>query len=108
MNWTKLTQDLKDKVLDIMVDGIFSSDSNYDFKNQFLSKLGAKIQLTPAGPSQSNVTPVDNTGGPSKSGFGSSTSSKSTVGALSKNNILYGVLITIFLAFVIYITVKVL
>jgi ATP-dependent helicase YprA (DUF1998 family) len=37
MNWTKLTPDLKDKVLDIMVDGILNDPkSNYDFKNKLL------------------------------------------------------------------------
>ena len=36
MNWTKLTPDLKDKVLDILVDGIFTNDTSYDFKNRFL------------------------------------------------------------------------
>ena len=35
MNWSKLDVDLKDKVLDIMVDGIFT-DSDFDFKNRFL------------------------------------------------------------------------
>lgn len=37
MNWSKLTPSLKDKVLSIMVDGIFPN--NYDFKNSFLSKM---------------------------------------------------------------------
>jgi hypothetical protein len=38
MNWSKLTPDLKDKVLDIMVDGIFNN--NYDFKSAIINKLG--------------------------------------------------------------------
>jgi len=46
MNWTKLTPDLKDKVLDILVDGIFTNDASYDFKNKFLSKLGVKANVT--------------------------------------------------------------
>ena len=40
MNWTKLTPDLKDNVLNIMVDSIFTGDSSYDFKNKFKSKVG--------------------------------------------------------------------
>ena len=44
MNWTKLTPDLKDKVLDIMVDGILNDPkSNYDFKNKLLEKLGVVV-----------------------------------------------------------------
>jgi hypothetical protein len=41
MNWTKLTPELKDKVLNIMVDNILNNpESNYDFKTRLLSKLG--------------------------------------------------------------------
>ena len=67
MNWTILTPDLKDKVLDIIVDGIFTNDTSYDFKNKFISKLGAN-KLNPP-----NNIPVDtykDTPG-SKSTFGS-------------------------------------
>jgi hypothetical protein len=46
MNWSKLTPSLKDKVLSIIVDGIFPN--NYDFKNSFLSKLAPEtIQEQP-------------------------------------------------------------
>ena len=46
MNWSKLTPSLKDKVLSIIVDGIFPN--NYDFKNSFLSKLAPEtIQAQP-------------------------------------------------------------
>ena len=38
MNWSKLTPDLKDKVLDILVDHILIGD-NYDFKNRLFAKL---------------------------------------------------------------------
>ena len=65
MNWSRLTPQLKDKVLDIMVDGIFTKD-NYDFKRRFLAKLGIN-ELTPPSPVVSN-----NPSGPSKSNFGSS------------------------------------
>ncbi len=37
MNWSKLTPGLKDNVMDIMVDGILTKDS--DFKSRLLSKL---------------------------------------------------------------------
>jgi hypothetical protein len=88
MNWTKLTPDLKDKVLDIMVDGIFSSDSGYDFKNRFLAKLGSKIQLSPAGSTQSAVPLL----APSNSG------TKSSFGAFSKSSFGTGGKILLFIA----------
>ena len=64
MNWSKLTPDLKDKVLNIMVDGIFTKD-NYDFKSLFLAKLGVKEKVT------SSSSPVS-TFGSHKSNFGTS------------------------------------
>ena len=42
MNWSKLTPELKDKVLDIMVDNILPE--NYDFKTSLLAKLGVQQQ----------------------------------------------------------------
>ncbi len=48
MNWSKLTPDLKDKVLDIMVDNILPE--NYDFKTKLLNKLGVQQQQTSSGP----------------------------------------------------------
>ena len=42
MNWSKLTPDLKDKVIDIMVNNIFLV-GDYDFKKQLLSKLGIPL-----------------------------------------------------------------
>jgi len=65
MNWSKLTPELKDKVLDIMVDGIFTKD-NYDFKTRFLAKLGVKELKPPPSTVTSNKTLG------SKSNFGSS------------------------------------
>ena len=61
MNWTKLSPDLKDKVLNIMVDGIFVGDNSYDFKNKFIAKLG----INPTEP------PIPSSSSPSKSTFGS-------------------------------------
>ena len=65
MNWTKLTPELKDKVLDIMVDDIFLGDPNYDFKTRFLAKLGVNPQA------QTSSAPMGSSG-PSKSSFGKS------------------------------------
>ena len=49
MNWSKLTPDLKDKVLTIMVDMIFNNkNSNFDFKNNLLSKLNINFHKTPS------------------------------------------------------------
>jgi hypothetical protein len=61
MNWSKLTPGLKDKVLDIMVDGIFPQ--NYDFKNNLLSRI--PVPPPPVFPTQPNFIE-------SKSNFGSS------------------------------------
>ena len=55
MNWTKLTPELQNNVMDIMVDGILTN-GNPDFRNALMSKL--KI-------------PVTSTIGQSKSSFGS-------------------------------------
>ena len=49
MNWSKLTPELKDKVLDIMVDNILPE--NYDFKNSLLTKMGVQQQQSSSGPS---------------------------------------------------------
>jgi hypothetical protein len=65
MNWTKLTPELKDRVLDILVDGIFTNESSYDFKNKFINKLGVTNQPSDTG----SVTSKFN---PSKSNFGAS------------------------------------
>jgi len=65
MNWTKLTPELKDKVLNIMVDDIFLGDANYDFKTQFLAKLGVNLQT------QGSSAPASSSA-PSKSSFGKS------------------------------------
>lgn len=55
MNWSKLSPDLKDNVLDIMVDGIFKT-GDYDFKSKLMSKLN--INLSPPILSKSNFTEV--------------------------------------------------
>ena len=47
MNWSKLSPDLKDKVMDIMVDDILVK--GYDFKSNLISKLHIKeVQQTPS------------------------------------------------------------
>ena len=80
MNWTKIDPSLKGKVLDIMVDGILSKNSN--FKQDLLTKLGASEQAvsTPSDVSvPQNVSPPQMVSSvssfkPSKSGFGASSS----------------------------------
>ena len=67
MNWTKLTPDLKDKVLYILVDGIFTNDTSYDFKNRFLSKLGVNSLTKP-------TKSISKTNFLGKSNFGSTSS----------------------------------
>ena len=65
MNWSKLTPDLKDKVLDIMVDHILSQ-GNYNFKSKLLAKLG----ISPDQP----IKPIKND---NKSNFGKTDSDNS-------------------------------
>ena len=64
MNWTKLTPDLKNKVIDIMVDGILNKDSQ--FKNDFMKKLN----LQPIPVVEPNVSPGASSGASSISTFG--------------------------------------
>jgi hypothetical protein len=45
MNWSKLDNSLKEKVLSILVDNIFVS-GNYDFKNELLKKLNIQNNNT--------------------------------------------------------------
>jgi len=88
MNWTKLSPDLKDNVLNIMVDDIFAS-GDYDFKNRLLAKLGVQ----PTQPSTNIITPD------SKSSFG-----KSNFG--SEKDILYLAAAFGFLALVLFFLTK--
>ena len=61
MNWSKLTPEFKDNVMDIMVDNILVT-GDYDFKNRLLSKIGAPVNNG----SPSSSAPI------SKSSFGKS------------------------------------
>ena len=81
MNWTKITPDLKGKVMDLMVDSVLSKDSS--FKTDLLKKLGVSEQATgtgtgsatgpaPSTPAGTNTVPSVSTFG--KSGFGSGSS----------------------------------
>jgi hypothetical protein len=63
MNWTILTPDLKDKVLNIMVDDIFTEPN---FRNDFLTKLGVTTSSMP-----SSSSPLSSITMPSISSFGS-------------------------------------
>jgi preprotein translocase subunit SecF len=54
MNWSRLDNSLKEKVLSILVDNIFVS-GNYDFKNELLKKLN--ISNNQANQSNNN-TPI--------------------------------------------------
>jgi len=61
MNWSKLTPDLKDKVLNYMVDDILSKD-NYDFKNRLFSKLGVQEPSKQTPPKSEKSTFGNSTG----------------------------------------------
>jgi len=68
MNWSKLTPDLKDKVMNIMVDGILIKDTSFDFKASLLHKLQIPTNIAPINSSFTNTF--------SKSSFGSFNSNK--------------------------------
>lgn len=53
MNWSKLTPELKDKVMNIMVDGILNKDSS--FKTNLLQKLNIPISTTQVAPKITNA-----------------------------------------------------
>jgi len=78
MNWTKLTPELKDKVLNIMADSIFNNPkSDYDFKSSLLKRLN--IPSTPSTfktINQSNFVKNNLEPGTSKSSFVTSESKK--------------------------------
>ena len=86
MNWSKITPDLKGKVLDIMIDGIFVNDTC--FKSSLLLKLN---------PQQTSSAPINTVD--SKSTFGSF--SKSTFGSLSSTN-MYIIVFIVFIVIVIF------
>ena len=97
MNWTKLDQGLKNKVLDIMVDGILVKDSG--FKTDLLAKLnGAALPEVSSSekPSNSsgfaNITKANKTSEKSKD---KSKNSKSTFGVSSNNLIIVGIILII-------------
>jgi hypothetical protein len=48
MNWTKLTLESRDKVMDILVDGILNKNS--DFKTSLMQKLNINLQQPPPPP----------------------------------------------------------
>jgi len=56
MNWTKLTPELQNNVMDIMVDGILTN-GNPDFRNALMSKLNIPI----VGQSKSSFSSVKDT-----------------------------------------------
>jgi len=77
MNWTKLTPDLKDKVLNIMVDSIFNNPkSDYDFKSNLLNKLNIPVN-TPSTFRNINQSNFGNASG-NQSNFGNASSNQST------------------------------
>ena len=89
MNWTKLTPELKDRVLDILVDGIFTNES--DFKNKFLNKLGITNQPNDTRPVINKIN---------KSNFG-----KSNFGA-SNNSWLYIALAIVLVSVLFFVAIK--
>jgi hypothetical protein len=92
MNWTKLTPDLKDKVMNIMVDDILNGkgQDSFDFKNALLQKLNMNPSV--------NVVP-------SVSTFGSKSISR--FGAVNKTPMIIGsVVLVIILAVLVFFFMK--
>lgn len=84
MNWTKLSPDLKDKVMDIMVDGILNRESS--FRSSLLKKLNVN-NVNVVNVSQKNVNPL-------------SYFSRSTFGnTLNQNNIVIILIVVVVIAF---------
>ena len=73
MNWTKLSPDMKNKVMDIMVDGILNKESY--FKNALLQKLNISLPSTPV----PNTIPSGFTNVFSKSSFGNVSNNKTLI-----------------------------
>ena len=75
MNWTKLTPELKEKVVNIMADSIFNNPkSDYDFRSSLLKKLNIPVispstfkNINQSNFGKSNLESVNN-----KSSFGKS------------------------------------
>ena len=89
MNWTKLSPELRSKVMDIMVDSILNKNS--DFKTELLNKLGVSPNL----PSLPQVIP-----GPVISTFGKN--NKSTFGQTDSNSNMIILAIIIVIVFFIF------
>ena len=100
MNWTKLTPDLQNKVLDIMIDSVFAT--NNSFRSSLLAKLNSTPQPlpTPAPQVIPSITKPDLGEEQSVSTFGK----KSTFGSSSSNNtLLYIILAVVLLIFCFFI-----
>ena len=88
MNWTKLTPELKEKVVNIMADSIFNNPkSDYDFRSSLLKKLNIPVispstfkNINQSNFGKSNLEPVNN-----KSSFGNDTNN--TNDTSNSNNI---------------------
>lgn len=91
MNWNKLDNNLKDKVLDIMVDDIFNNSDSFDFKNRLLKKLEINININ----NDLSTTKKNNPNFKSNVGMNNDlptskfteTSSKESFGNSGKNNV---------------------
>jgi len=70
MNWSKISPDMKGKVMNIMVDGILNN--NGQFRNDLLQKLNIPTVITP-------VTQNRSTFGKSKSMFGAVSGGNNTL-----------------------------
>jgi hypothetical protein len=75
MNWSKLDSSLKDKVLNIMVDNIFSN--NFDFRNALLAKLN--VPNVPGEQTKVKSEPFTNIFGSNKETFRSGKESFTSV-----------------------------
>jgi hypothetical protein len=82
MNWTKISPDMKEKVMNIMVDGILNK--NGDFKSALLQKLNIPLPTTSAPTIDSSFT-----NNFSKSNFGSTSNNTNIILVISIIVVLY-------------------
>jgi hypothetical protein len=92
MNWTKLSPDLRNKVMDILVDGILNKDSN--FKTSLMQKMGINLNSLPVTQPPPPVTQQP----PVQQNF----KSVSKFGMSNNNKLLVGIVIAIILYFVLF------
>jgi len=101
MNWTKVPGELKDQVLNILVDGIFNKDTS--FKNDFLNKLNGSSNSSNSSDFLSSSSPSSSSG---KSSFTPNGNSESHFGFPTDNSTINILIFILILAVMLYLVDK--